>query len=468
MTETRKRKIAIIIDRWSTYRDIVRGRLLPRLKAEENAEFLLLTNDRCAFAEDEIEGLKPLRTRVVDFNLSGPYAKLHYSWDKACHKLSRDLLVAERPDITLAQTRRHRLKVRGKTEWAHMGYAKFLKRLGLRWHHIVGFAQRWGHYQPFADVLDEEKPDAIVYSNMMIGQSDCLREAKRRGIPIILDIPSWDQITAKGPMTVRPDFLLAWGDEMKNDAASIHSIDPQHIVTTGPLYFDTYFDRPPTWDRQTFCAKYGIDPTKKILLYTLSRIREDKCTLIFIDKILDIMRSGRLGHDCHLVVRTSPLEPLKDIKGLSGSDDVTIQTPSGHFDASGHNWLPNDDELEQRMSTILNADVMLMIQSTMVLDATFLDRPILNLAYDAGLELPWHQSVRHRFEFTHAHTYQEVGATWMVRSDAELEEALKGYLDHPGLKAENRSALIDRTTPYRDGRSYERWVQAVMDLARRG
>lgn len=460
-------KIAIIVDRWGIYRDIIRGKLLDHLKTIPDTEFLLLTNQRCAIKGHDLEKLAPVRTRVVDFSPGGRWANLSYALDKVCHKIARDLLIAENPHITLGQTRRHRLLLRGKIPWLHTGYARLLKLLGLRWYHITALASLWGSYPEFVSVLEEEKPDSIVYSNMMIGQMDGLREARRRAIPTILDIPSWDQVTSKGPLTVRPDYILTWGDEMKKDTVKIHSFSEDRVLMTGALYFDSYFQKPDLWTRQELCERCGIDPSHKIIVYSLSRVRQDECTVLFIDLLYEMIRDSRLGFPVHLIVRASPLDDLAVFQKLSKRKDVTIQCPSGHFDENGKNWLPDEEEQIQRMSTIVHADVMVMIQSTMILDSCFLGRPVVTLAYDAGQDLPWHRSIARFFDYQHAHSFQEEGSTTTVRSDDELRKALIDYCNDPGLHAENRKNLIPRILNEADGKCYQRWTEAILHLTKK-
>jgi len=267
-------------------------------------------------------------------------------------------------------------------------------------------------------------------------------------------------------MTLKPDFVFAWNEEMKSELHEIHGIREDHISITGALYFDSYANIKNLWSREFFCEKYGIDPDSKIIVYSLSRVREDECTLLFIDKI--IKAAELIGCPFHLLVRSSPLDDIEDIEDIVAHPKIIVQHPEGVYEKGGKNWMPGRNESVQRMSTIGHADVMLMIQSTMVLDSVFMNRPIINLAYDADLDLPWHLSVKHRFKFTHAQTYQKLGATWMVENDDELLEALKTYLSDPTIHSANRKALSDHAIAIHDGKAYQRWVSEVLSIVQKG
>jgi len=163
-------KIMIIIDRPSTYRDIIYGPLIQRIRESEEAEFILVTNKRCKIKEEDLDLLGEIKHYTNSLEMHGRGSKCWYLIDKLTQKLMRDLAIKQFPHITLSQTRDHRIKARGGWAFIHMGYASVLYALGLRWNHIQRLIVFWGNYPEFRQLIEVESPAAIVYSNMMLGR----------------------------------------------------------------------------------------------------------------------------------------------------------------------------------------------------------------------------------------------------------------------------------------------------------
>lgn len=461
-------RIMMIIDRHMAYREIVRSEVIPALASRPNVSLTLVTNKACEVREGDLPEGVAIATHVTEFDLpQNARGRFEHALDKGVHNVARDLAAVTFPESSLAQMRLSRLRHKKKSELIHLGPFRALQSAGITIRHLTRLSEKWGRYPGFADILDAVKPDLIVYSNMMLGQMDCLREARRRSIPLVLDVPTWDQVTSKGPMTVQPDYAIAWSEEMKFDLVRMHGIPEDHILVGGVLYFDPYFAPPVIETREQYCARLGLDPRKKIVNYCLSRAKSAPSAIAFIDRIHETIRDGRLGVGCQLVVRANPLDNVGLVKELSSREFVTLELPKGNVDDSGANWLPAPDEAADRIASLSHADVLLMIQSTMILDGCCMDRPIINLAYDAGTEVNEWQSVRRIFKFNHARRYQEIGSTWKVESDDELEQALASYLKDPSIHRSERRALIDELTKFQDGKTYRRWTDFVYQTALR-
>lgn len=459
-------KILFIIDRSTAYREIIRSRVLPEASARPGVKVIVAASPRYEVRPADLPPGTRADLHVVNFRQGRTFrARLSYLLDKIFHSFSRDVACVLHPDSTLAQIRFSLLRSRGQRVGVKLLYARLLALLGLRPLHFARLAERWGHYPDFSEFLDRIKPDLIVYSNMMTGQMDCLRVARRKQIPLLLDIPSWDQPTSKGPITVQPDYVIAWSDEMKQDIVRLHDVPADRIHVCGVLYFDQYFDRPRIISRDEYCEKMQIPKNHKIVLYSLSRIKSCPAAVGFIEKLHSLVCNQRLGFPVTLIVRANPLDNVHALKKSISRADLIIQFPSGDFDANGSDWKPSPTESADRIAAIQYADVMVMIQSTMILDAACMNRPIINLSYDNNLRVDELRSVRRIFNFNHAQLYQQLNATWMVSSDEELEKALTSYLADPGIHASNRAKLIEAMTHYRDGQTFRRWVDFVVHCA---
>jgi hypothetical protein len=101
-------------------------------------------------------------------------------------------------------------------------------------------------------------------------QVDYVREARRRSIPSLLGVGSWDHLTTKGLIHEAPDRVVVWNEHQRREAAALHGIDPAHVVVTGAQAYDHWFALQPSTTREEFCARVGLPADRPYLLYLCS------------------------------------------------------------------------------------------------------------------------------------------------------------------------------------------------------
>ena len=124
------------------------------------------------------------------------------------------------------------------------------------------------------DRLLARKPWDVVFITPLLyfgsQQIDYVRAARRRSIPTILGVGSWDHLTTKGLIHERPDRLVVWNEHQRQEAAALHGIDPNHVIVTGAQAYDHWFARQPSTTRAEFCARVGLPADRPYLLYLCS------------------------------------------------------------------------------------------------------------------------------------------------------------------------------------------------------
>ncbi len=121
-------------------------------------------------------------------------------------------------------------------------------------------------------------PANLPYSDEL----EYLKAAKALGIPTVIPVLSWDNLTTKGLFHVRPDLMLVWNQAHYAEARRIHRMPADRLVITGSPFFDKWFEERGSSDRQAFCAKMGLDPGRPFLLYlgSSSNISQDETWLV--------------------------------------------------------------------------------------------------------------------------------------------------------------------------------------------
>ncbi len=94
-----------------------------------------------------------------------------------------------------------------------------------------------------------------------------LDEARRRGIPSVCIILSWDNLYSRGPMCRRPDRLMVWSEEMRRQAIEVHQFPGDRISVVGALQFRFYADPVAAVEVAAMRRRVGLGPSEEYLAY---------------------------------------------------------------------------------------------------------------------------------------------------------------------------------------------------------
>ncbi len=449
-------KLVLIVDTLQFFRDVFRSQLLAQLLADPETSVIIGTTLEPAAIQKEFQHE---RLKIVSVTRVKP------SWlNEWILSLAKDIWTAEKPHSSYTQKRDSLADANRRGWWLRprRWTAKVLRKLGLSSRCLIRLGEKFGSDPGFSKLLATEKPDAVLFANMIPSDLECLKETKRRGVLLVLVVASWDNPTSKGPLPALPDYVLVWSLEMKKEMQQYHDVLENQIAVVGVLYFESYFAPEKLMLRDAFCASIGVTPEHKVIHFATGDSAVMKCNQPFIRILHRIIQSGVLGCACHLLVRVSPKDIFSLYKEFEGLSKLTVQYPLGEGSVYGwHSFIPAADEDFNRASTIKNSDVILSVSSSMVLDAACFDIPTINLAYDAGLAVvPW-ESVERFYRYTHALPVLEEHATWVVKDEPALVEALKICLSHPEAKRAERRKLLERVVGFTDGQTHVRFVNAI-------
>src|SRR5688572_13049811 len=110
-----------------------------------------------------------------------------------------------------------------------------------------------------------------------------IKAARAVGIPSVVGVLSWDNLTTKGLFHVLPDLVLVWNRTQQEEAVRIHGIPAERAVITGSPFFDKWFDAERLlMDRDAFCRRVGLESRRPFLLYlgSTSNIAADETWLV--------------------------------------------------------------------------------------------------------------------------------------------------------------------------------------------
>jgi len=125
----------------------------------------------------------------------------------------------------------------------------------------------------YTTFLRETSPDVVLFTPLIdLGspQLDLLKAARRLGLRTALCVGSWDHLSSKALIRIRPDLVTVWNQVQKREAIDMHGLPDGLVAVTGAQCYDQWFDRRPARGRADACRRVGLPPDRPYLLYVCS------------------------------------------------------------------------------------------------------------------------------------------------------------------------------------------------------
>ena len=277
---------------------------------------------------------------------------------------------------------------------------------------------------------------------------------------------SWDNLTNKLFPIRRLDRLVVWNATMRREAHELHGYELDEIDIAGPPQFDGYFNGESRSSRADFCRRVGLDPARRIL--TLTTIPADAYPRhdIVIDYLLEAMRSGALVAPCDLLVRAHPRDDLRNYDRYAGTPHVAVEKPFRETARAGdgHSVDVTAENTRHLADTMYHSDVVLNVASTIAIEASIFDTPVVNVAFDQddADARPFLTSPLRYYSYTHYQQIVRAGAVRIAKSAGEMIDLVNAYLVDPSRDAAGRRRVVTEQCEFTDGRSAERLAGLIV------
>jgi hypothetical protein len=249
---------------------------------------------------------------------------------------------------------------------------------------IIGRAETiFGAGGDLDPLLTSHTPDVVVLSPFLeLGspQTDYVRSAKRLGIATVGCVSSWDSLTIKGIIREQPDRLLVWNRAQKQDAITLHGMQPGRVEVVGAFPYDHWFNWRSSEDASAFATRVGLDPERPFLLYVCSSpfVAPDERT--FVRRWRDELRQrGGWLSSVGILVRPHPQHGSvwRDLGG-SGLTDVVVWPPTGAD--------PVDHETrDDYYLSLRHATAVVGVNTSAMVEAGIIGRPIFTVVTEEFL-----------------------------------------------------------------------------------
>jgi hypothetical protein len=315
-------------------------------------------------------------------------------------------------------------------------------------------------------LFDRYRPVLLVTSSpgLIFAELPLLRTAVQRNVRTIVVEPSWDNFTNKLLPVRRADRLVVWNDIMKRQAVELHGYEPDQVCVSGPAHWDRYFRPPAAISREAFFARIGADPSRRLI--TVATI--GKGLYGHFDRVIRVLLaaidSGQWG-PAQLLVRVHPRDDLDGYEAFRDRPQLIIEKPFRQTVRSGDGLeVDVTSESQQHLAdTLRHSDVIVTVASTIAIEASIFDTPVVDVSFDGEAPTEFVKSVRRYYQFTHYANISRQGAAPVAETPVQLVEHVGRYLKDRTLDREGRRRVVLDQCQFTDGRSSERLANFVVE-----
>jgi hypothetical protein len=301
-----------------------------------------------------------------------------------------------------------------------------------------------------------------------------MREARRRKVKTAAVILSWDNSSSKGLSGAKADAVIAWSEAMKNELIKHYEISPEKIFVGGVAHFDVYYRPDALADRNALFERYGMDPHRKLIFFGTRSPNKYPWTGDCIRIMAEAIEKNRFSHPCQLLVRIHPnhyhmqngtlryqniLDEFAELKKryawvfFNEPRILSFKLP-GDMPAS---------EMTEVGAILRHADVMVNYYSTLMLEASIFDLPIINLV-KYGHNVLLGKDCRAVVHFEHIQRLISYGAETTVYSDDSLISAINKYLLHREKNRDGRSRVMVEECGLNKGKAGDAIAEHLLSL----
>jgi hypothetical protein len=321
---------------------------------------------------------------------------------------------------------------------------------------------------PFADqAIARHRPALVAVSTpgLIFAEIPVLRAARRGGVKTMAVDLSWDNLTNKLFPIRKVDRLVVWNQTMRREAHELHGYALSDVDVAGPPQFDRYFNGEPRSSRVEFCRRTGLDPARRILTLTTIPAEAYPRHDIVIDCLLEAIRAGRIVRACDLLVRLHPRDDLRKYEKYVGVPHLAIEKPFRETARSsdGHGVDVMTENTRHLADTLCHSDVVINVASTIAIEASIFDTPVVNIAFDEddAEARPFLTSPLRYYSYTHYQQIVRAGAARIAKSPTDLVDLVNRYLDDRSIDAAGRRRVVQEQCEFTDGRSAERVARLI-------
>ncbi len=364
---------------------------------------------------------------------------------------------------------------------------KFLVSIGRKYKFlrmmILRIEQQFFSPPLHSDVFEKYSPDLLLASSLGTFDYDqyLMREARNRDVPVLSVVLSWDNTTTRGMAGAVADHVIAWTDEMKKELINQNDIDPRKIFVGGVAHFDHYYKENISLTRKELFRRLGLDEDKKLIFFVTKSPNGYAWNSDIAEIILNAVSSDKIALPCQLLTRLHPIyyrrqngnyrfqSFLDQFYSLNNEYDTLILNEPVMKSADFNYSMP-EEEINLLASILKHSDVIVNMFSTLNLEASIFDIPIVNVCFEGN---SYAGPMKARYDIglderqTHNQRVVKTGGVMMARDKHQLIDCINKSLENPKTGKEGRRLIREQETGPFPGNAGETVANHIINLLTR-
>ncbi|MCI0520585.1 MAG: hypothetical protein L0Z70_10065 [Chloroflexi bacterium] len=324
----------------------------------------------------------------------------------------------------------------------------------------------------YADLFEKYRPELVIAGSPGFRQDRyLLREAAARGIKTAAAIISWDSSSSYGLPGAKVDWITCWSDTQKAELMGGADWPAGRVHVGGMPPYDGYVRQEWLLPREEYFRKHGLDPQRRLLAYASSFVSWSP-NIQNVEALAELVASESLSQPCQLLVRLHPIhmsghyvaeaERIRDLARRHAHIYIVEPEPLGGL---GHY---SGEDMTEKTCMMAHADIFLTVYSTMCVEASFQERPIVSVCIDSTEGYPgkyWVPMSQIGVWPTHSR-FRVSGAGRVALDKEELRQALNFYLETPHASLEAQRRFVQQECTFTDGSAGKRTGEWLLWLMR--
>ena len=248
------------------------------------------------------------------------------------------------------------------------------------------YLRQAGLNTPLHELMQSVQPDLVIAPSGGIDHfvTDALRSARELGIPSLVLVFNWDNLSSKGAFAIKPDYLAVWGEQSVEHAVDIHGFERERVRILGVPTFDSYFHHTPGSTTSPFPFRYA--------LFAGCYAPFDEASAVeLLDRTIE-----EHGLDLKVVYRPHPHRrprrrpdrvDEKRLRHVVVDPQVRdlYEASFGEYGRGAPRSKPRYPALDYYPALLENAEFTVCPLSTMIVESAIFERRVIVIAYDDGI-----------------------------------------------------------------------------------
>lgn len=328
----------------------------------------------------------------------------------------------------------------------------------------------------FFGIFDKYKPVKVITGDYGTKPLEIrlIRAARKFSVKSVAVVPSWDNLTSKGVMGIKPDYLTVWNEIMEQEAIELHAFRKDRIFITGPLQFDNFFN--PAYQKMSaeeYRNKFNVRDGQPAIVFGTITPKYFKYNLEVLAIMRDFIKQGKIKGNPKIIIRIHPQvvsdpilgDNLNEYRKLVKDDPDIFSLSLPVVDAWPSMQVPEESDFRELISILTYSNISIASASTLIFDSFACNSCFIGVGFDGyDKPLPKNRSVRRMFEFEHYKNVYAIKGFEIAESQDQLWQYINEYLEHPERHRDKQVKTLVQQVKFMDGKNFERVLKVVREI----